>query len=62
VNVTKSLGQGAELSFFVHNFFDDASFWLDPRDNRWESRNHNIFYGIEVSLVLNDLWKRARSD
>jgi outer membrane receptor for ferrienterochelin and colicin len=53
VNVTKSLGRGTELSFFVHNFFDDAAFYLDPRNDRWDARNHNIFYGIEVSVVMN---------
>jgi hypothetical protein len=57
VNVTKSLGRGTELSFFVHNFFDDAAYYLDPRDELWKTRNHNIFYGIEVSVVLNTLWR-----
>jgi len=57
VNVTKSLGRGTELSFFVHNFFDDAAYYLDPRDELWKTRNHNIFYGIEVSVVLNTLFK-----
>lgn len=57
VNVTKSLGRGAELSLFVHNVFDDAAYYIDD-DGLRKSRNHNIFYGVEVSMDLNKLVNR----
>lgn len=57
VNVTKSLGHGAELSLFVHNVFDDAAYYIDASGFR-RSRNHNIFYGVEVSMNLNRLIRR----
>lgn len=59
VNVTKALGRGAEISLFVHNFFDDAAFYLDEY-GLWKSRNHNIFYGVEMSFVLDDLFRKRR--
>ena len=55
INVTKSLGRGAELSLFVHNFFDDAAFYVN-RSGFHESRNHDIFYGVEFSVLLNRLF------
>jgi len=56
INVTKSLGRGAELSMFVHNFFDDAAFYQNQA-GLYRSRNHDIFYGVEFSMVLNQLFR-----
>ena len=58
VNVSKGIGRGAELSFFVHNFFDDPAWYIDQQ-GYWRSRNHDIFYGIEFSMILDNLWRRA---
>jgi hypothetical protein len=55
INVTKSLGRGSELSFFVHNFFDDAAFYIS-QDGLSRTRNHDIFYGVEYSVILNRLF------
>ena len=55
INVTKSLGRGSELSFFVHNFFDDAAFYIS-QDGISRTRNHDIFYGVEFSVILNRLF------
>jgi hypothetical protein len=58
VNVSKSVGRGAEISLFVHNLFDDPSFYKDYQDI-WQQRNPNIFYGVEFSMILDDLWRHA---
>ena len=60
INVSKSIGRSAELSLFVHNFFDDAAYYLNERGT-WEARNHDIFYGVEFSMILDDLWNRFRT-
>jgi hypothetical protein len=56
INVTKSLSRGAELSLFVHNVSDDAAYYMN-RYGYWTARNANIFYGLELSVVLDDLFK-----
>ena len=56
INVTKSLGRGAEVSLFVHNVFDDGAYYLNET-GYWTARNSNIFYGLELSVVLDDLFK-----
>jgi hypothetical protein len=56
INVTKSLGRGAELSLFVHNVFDDAAYYMNEY-GYWTARNSNIFYGLELSMVLDDVFK-----
>jgi len=55
INVTKSLGRGSELSLFVHNFFDDAAIYVN-QNGIYYSRNHDIFYGVEYSVILNRLF------
>jgi hypothetical protein len=57
INVSKSLGRGAELSLFVHNVLDYAAFYVDET-GFWRRRNPNIFYGVEVSMLLDDLWRK----
>jgi len=59
INVTKSLGKGAEVSLFVHNVFDDAAYYLDAY-GYWRLRNPNIFYGVEVSLILDEFWRKEK--
>jgi hypothetical protein len=58
INVSKSIGRGAEISFFVHNIFDDAAMW-ENCFGTFSQRNPDIFYGVEFSMVLDDLWRRA---
>ncbi|MCK4539209.1 MAG: TonB-dependent receptor plug domain-containing protein [Candidatus Krumholzibacteria bacterium] len=57
INISKSLGSGTEVSMFVHNVFDDPAYYLNDYDN-WDSRNHEIFYGIEFSMILDNLFGR----
>jgi hypothetical protein len=58
INVSKSLGRGAELSLFVNNIFDDPSLYLDDYGT-WEQRNPRIFYGVEFSSILDRFWRPA---
>ena len=58
INVSKSLGRGAEVSMFVHNFFDDPAFYTNYLGN-YSSRNHDIFYGMEFSVILDNLFRRG---
>ncbi|OGV12173.1 MAG: hypothetical protein A2237_02795 [Stygiobacter sp. RIFOXYA2_FULL_38_8] len=59
-NMSKSLFKGAEVSFYVNNFFDD------PAIRRYnssltqmsdEKRNPDLFYGIEFSMMFDSLTK-----
>lgn len=59
-NVSKSLFKGAEVSFYVNNFLDD------PAINKYqstlnlvveESRNPELFYGLEFSMIIDNLFK-----
>jgi len=58
VNVSKSLGRGAEVSFFVHNLFDDPAWYLNEFE-QWRSRNHEIFYGVQFSMILDYLFQKS---
>ena len=58
INVTKSIGRSAEISMFVHNVFDDSAYYLNQYGS-WEARNHRIFYGVEFSMMLNDLIRKV---
>jgi outer membrane receptor protein involved in Fe transport len=60
VNVSKSIGRGAEISFFVHNVFDDPAGYENCYGT-YSTRNPGIFYGVEFSMILDELWKRAPS-
>jgi hypothetical protein len=59
LNVSKSLGRGAEVSMFVHNFFDDQAFYVNEYGN-YVQRNSDIFYGIEFSMILDNFFRRGR--
>jgi hypothetical protein len=47
INISKSLYNGAEISFYVNNFLDDNA----------DGRNPKLFYGIEFSSILDDIFK-----
>ncbi len=56
LNVSKALFPGSELSLYVINIFNDYSFYLDT-NGLYLARNPEIFYGIEFSLQLDNLWR-----
>ena len=54
-NMSKSLFQGAEVSFYVNNFLNDYAirrYYTSPTQEVDEKRNPDIFYGIELSMIL----------
>ena len=61
INVSKSIGRGAEISFFVHNVFDDPATYRTCA-NSYSTRNPSIFYGVEFSTILDELWHRAPAE
>ncbi len=61
INISKSLGRSSEVSIFVHNVMDDPAYFLNDYGN-WEKRNHEIFYGIEFSTIIDNLFNRAFGD
>lgn len=59
-NMSKSLFKGAEVSFYVNNFFDDPA--IRRYNNSLtqmsdEKRNPDLFYGIEFSMMFDSLTK-----
>ncbi|MGD1047362.1 MAG: carboxypeptidase regulatory-like domain-containing protein [Candidatus Krumholzibacteriaceae bacterium] len=59
INVSKSIGRGAEISLFVQNVPDDPSYYYDDYSGIWQQRNPYIFYGVEFSSILDGLWNRT---
>jgi hypothetical protein len=60
INVSKSIGRGAEISFFVHNVFDDPATYENCYGT-YSTRNPEIFYGVEFSMIMDEIWKRTPS-
>jgi hypothetical protein len=59
VRLSKSLFKGAEVSLYVNNVFDDRAIQEDPRyPGQYQTRNPEIFYGIEFSMLIDPLLKR----
>ncbi len=59
-NMSKSLFKGAEVSFYVNNFFDDPAirrYYNNPTDQIDEKRNPDLFYGIEFSMIFDSFNK-----
>lgn len=60
-NVSKSLFDGAEVSFYVNNFLDNPAImrYYYPPDEKYheQSRNPSLFYGIEFSMIFDKLIK-----
>lgn len=59
-NMSKSLFKGAEVSFYVNNFFDDPALWSrlnTPTDLMEDARNPTLFYGIEFSMIFDSFSK-----
>ena len=61
LNVSKSLFKGAEVSFYVNNFLDDPAIWryysITSGREVEQSRNPNLFYGIEFSMILDKIFR-----
>ena len=53
--------EGAEVSFYVNNFMDNPAIWnyYHPVNERYqeETRNTELFYGIEFSMIFDKLFK-----
>lgn len=63
LNISKSLFRGAEVSFYVNNLFDDPAirrFNSSPSVLVEEVRNPSLFYGIEFSCIVDELFKGGR--
>ncbi len=62
INISKALFKGAEVSFYVNNFLDDPAIYryqytYNPQDITEAERNPPLFYGIEFSMVVDELFK-----
>lgn len=59
LKVSKALWRGAEVSFYVNNFFNHRPFYqrraVPPGSLFYERRNPPIFYGVEFSTILGDV-------
>jgi outer membrane receptor protein involved in Fe transport len=59
INISKSLFKGAEVSFYVNNLFDDPAIrrnYSSPTTYTEEIRNPSLFYGIEFSCIVDELF------
>lgn len=60
-SVSQSIFRGAEISFYVNNFLDDPAIYRYYANYKGEiaeeKRNPPLFYGIEFSMVVDDLIK-----
>jgi len=62
VNISKSLFKGAEVSFYVNNVLDDPAITQYMRtafESAEETRNPALFYGLEFSMVIDDLFRKG---
>jgi hypothetical protein len=58
LNISKSLWRGAEVSFYVNNFMDNPAigrYMMSATTYSDQSRNPPLFYGIEFSMIADDL-------
>ena len=59
LNISKSLFKGAEISFYVNNYLDDPAvtrYMTSPTQYNEVYRNPVLFYGIEFSMIVDDLF------
>ena len=52
LTVSKSLWKGAEVSFYVNNFFDNRNLYQRPYLHAYSERTSEIFYGFKLSTRL----------
>ena len=55
LTASKSLYEGAEISFFVENIFNDRAYYYS-RNGTWVARSPQIFWGIGFSTILDNLF------
>ena len=63
LNVSKSLFPGAEVSFYVNNFLDDSAtrqYYINATTISEESRNPSLSYGIEFSMIIDNLFRKDK--
>lgn len=56
--LSKSLFEGAEISFYANNFLDDPAYWdhyIRYDQKGITKRNPDIFYGIEFSMSIDKI-------
>jgi len=59
LSISKSLFKGAEVSFYVNNFMDDPAirrYYTSPTQIDEERRNPVLFYGLEFSCCVDELF------
>ena len=52
LRLSKSLGQNAEVSLYINNFFDNRATWVSPYTGSQINLNSPIYYGLEMSVQL----------
>ncbi|MBN2780552.1 MAG: TonB-dependent receptor, partial [Candidatus Marinimicrobia bacterium] len=59
LRVSKSLGDAAEFSFYVNNFFNSRPLYLRQRTSveSYTMENPELYFGIEVSAKVDDLFR-----
>ena len=55
ITVSKSIWQGAEISFFVENIPNNRIYYLN-RYGSYSTRNPEIFWGVALSAILDNLF------
>lgn len=63
LNLSKSLFDGAEISFYVNNFLDDLAVYQYNSSRTIideEIRNPSLFYGIEFSMMVDNLFRGGK--
>ncbi|NWF90524.1 MAG: TonB-dependent receptor [Ignavibacteriaceae bacterium] len=58
ISMSKSLFEGAEVSFYVNNFIDDPALYRYYSSIDYETettRNPSLFYGLEFSMIIDKL-------
>ncbi len=61
LRVSKSLSKGSEVSFYVNNIFNSHPLYKRKRTSSSSTSyvrlNPDLYFGVEFSGILNDLWK-----
>ena len=62
INISKSLFKGAEVSFYVNNVLDDPAitgYMRTATIHDEKTRNPSLFYGIEFSMIVDELFGKG---
>lgn len=52
LRISKSLGNNAEISLYINNFFDNRAIYISPYTGAQINLNSPIYYGLEMSVQL----------